>query len=96
MYINQITTPEDYLDMVWNLTFLIDDAFRPIERMLDGAELDIDFMLNRIPALVSLVNTLWYIAGRESMFSDVRPKGGNSDAATPRGGWRISVCKLLL
>lgn len=37
--------------------------------------MDMEFLLNRIPALVSMVNTLGYLAGRESMFSDIRPEG---------------------
>ena len=77
MYTHPISDAQDYLDTLGKLAFLIDEALRPIEIMIDGTPEDIDeeFLIVRLPAFVSLINTIGYLRGAESILVDARPPG---------------------
>ncbi len=74
MYIKPFDNGDDYLDMVGNLAYLVDESLRPLEIMIESGQVDEEMMLMRLPAFISLVNTIGYLRGRESIFTDIRPR----------------------
>jgi hypothetical protein len=73
MYTKPLESADDYFDMVGNLAYLIDECLRPIELMIDSGQVDDEMLLMRLPAFISLTNTIGYLRGRESIFNDLLP-----------------------
>jgi hypothetical protein len=61
MYIRPLESADDYLDMIGNLAYLIDECLRPIELMIDSGQVDDEMLLMRLPAFISLTNTIGYL-----------------------------------
>jgi hypothetical protein len=73
MYTQPLESADQYLDMVGNLAFLIDECMRPFELMIDSGQVDDEMLLMRLPAFISLTNSFGYLRGRESIFNDLLP-----------------------
>lgn len=65
----QITTAEDYIDVVRKFSFLLNQEFSIIE----NGEINIE-TIDKIPFIISLVNTIECFRWQESLFLNFRPK----------------------
>lgn len=65
-----INDAEEYKDLVEKFSFLVEKEFEKCEKMKDG---DILGVIQNLPKLISLVNTIGYLRGQDGAFLEARP-----------------------
>lgn len=68
--IKEIKTPEEYLDFAQKLAYLTDLELSQAEQSVNQGY-DVS---QRLPALISMVNTVGYLRGQDGMFGHLEPK----------------------
>lgn len=74
---NAFTSPEEYLEFAKKFYQLTDQQISKFEdKMINGVELN--NIVNALPSLISLVNTVGYLRGQDGVFLDIRPAVGEN------------------
>ncbi len=68
----KIVPNEAYRELSFNLNVLVDNTFNEAEKLV--SEADYDGIIGRMPALISLTNTIGYLRGQHNLFLDSREK----------------------
>ncbi len=72
-FCKKIVLNEAYRELAINLNILIKNAFDEAEKWVASG--DYDGVIGRMPALISLTNTIGYLRGQHNLFLDCREKG---------------------
>ena len=64
-------TAEEYMKMAEQLTALVDAELTRTEKDVQNG--DMHLVVQRMPGLISLVNTIGYLRGQDGLFLEVRP-----------------------
>ena len=71
-----IESPEVYTEFVRAFATLLDQQLTLVEGYMNGKE-GAHNLVQQMPAIISLVNTIGYLRGQDGMFLDIRPSTEN-------------------
>lgn len=74
--IRKIESGEAYTEFVRAFATLLDQQLTLLEGYMNGKE-GAHNLIQQMPALISLVNTIGYLRGQDGMFLDIRPSTEN-------------------
>lgn len=74
--IRKIESGEAYTEFVRAFSTLLDQQLTLLEGYMNGKE-GAHTLIQQMPALISLVNTVGYLRGQDGMFLDIRPSTEN-------------------
>lgn len=75
---NYFNSGEAYVDFVRKFVTLIDSEMNNAELLIQK-DSEIGTLVDRMPALISLVNTVGYLRGQDGVFLDIRPRTENQN-----------------
>lgn len=74
----KINNQEDYLNFFNKYITLLDRQLKIAEENIEN-EVEIYSIIEMMPALISLVNTVGYLRGQDGMFLNIRPRTDKQD-----------------